>query len=429
MHSEPQERRPKREGPVRPEVELTPKLPPPATGALVPAKAANPLIEFSTVSREDPNEGVVFGDMSERCTCPHCEKIITTFIDYEASWVTWVLAFTVWFSLGWMAMWVLPLLWPAFKDVVHHCPRCLNVIARKSRIALPTFRTEVMSFKIGNCAVVLARKYVIIFLILASVIAGFACLRSTMHIENAPHFNKGPPSSLTWDDFIFDCGPRTSLRSRADTSRAFDRRYRGKTLKWQGEVRVIREGFEVLFMKTKSVLMMTMHPNRFPRRDAPDIALIFGEDLNKEVAVLNPGDWVEFEATMSAHGFRGDPEVMVMFHIKTVPAPSPLSSSAGAGRHIEDTEAGHNGTEVSHDSHEHDQETAAGGPQADQKAAVADSVPEPADVVDPVDMAPLAAVIDEAPTPEVAAVAAEGQGGAVEPSTAAASEQAPGSAA
>ena len=138
-----------------------------------------------------------------------------TFIDYEASWVTWLgpwiskrplpreaiglefckktmktilrlLAIVVWFSLGWMAFWVLPLLWPAFKagllvlqlnlrsiwpnrtwsttaqisDLAidgqsaaesEYCgvcllpgPRCLNVIARKSRISFPTFRTEVI---------------------------------------------------------------------------------------------------------------------------------------------------------------------------------------------------------------------------------------------------------------------------------------------
>ena len=28
-----------------------------------------------------------------------------------------------------------------------------------------------------------------------------------------------------------------------------------------------------------------------------------------QVAELNPGDWVEFEASMTAHGHRGDPEV------------------------------------------------------------------------------------------------------------------------
>ncbi|CAK0860936.1 unnamed protein product, partial [Prorocentrum cordatum] len=78
---------------------------------------------------------------------------------------------------------VLPLLWPAFKDVVHHCPRCLNVITRKSRISVPTFRSEVMSFKVGSCAVVLARKYVAILLGLVLLIVAACVLRSTVGLN------------------------------------------------------------------------------------------------------------------------------------------------------------------------------------------------------------------------------------------------------
>eukprot|EP00435_Cladocopium_sp_Y103_P061280 s945_g22.t4 len=185
-----------------------------------------PLIEFSTEARDDPNEGLIFGDMPERCTCPHCERAVVTFIDYEASWVTWLLAIVVWFSLGWMAFWVLPLLWPAFKDVVHHCPRCLNVIARKSRISLPTFRTEVCSIKVGNCAVVLARKYVIIFLGLLATIVAVYCLRSFVHVNGAsPEVSKGVPSKLNWEDFLFDCGPKSSLRSRGSSAMVFDENF------------------------------------------------------------------------------------------------------------------------------------------------------------------------------------------------------------
>mmetsp|Transcript_14796 Transcript_14796/g.30080 ORF Transcript_14796/g.30080 Transcript_14796/m.30080 type:complete len:230 (+) Transcript_14796:196-885(+) len=228
----------------------------------------------------------------------------------------------VWISLGgMMAFVVLPLLWPAFKDVVHHCPRCLNVIARKSRISLPTFRTEVMTFKIGGCAVVLARKYVVILVGLLLTILGVYALRSTVHLNQVAEVQKGAPSMLSWDDFLYDCGPRTSLRHRTSTVRAFEERYRRRTFKWQGEVRMIREGFDVLFVRTKSVLMVKMYPQRYSRRDLPDVALLFGEDRNMEVAVLNPGDWVEFEATMTAHGYRGDPEVMTLWKIDQVAKP------------------------------------------------------------------------------------------------------------
>ncbi|CAK8999614.1 unnamed protein product [Durusdinium trenchii] len=116
-----------------------------------------------------------------------------------------------------------------------------------------------------------------------------------------------------------------SLRGRHETAV----RYRRRTFTWQGEVRVIREGFEVFVIRTKSVLMVRMYPSRFPRRDLPDVALLFSDSLNKEIAELSPGDWVEFEATMTLHGYRGDPELMTLWHIQKVERPVPLSSSAG----------------------------------------------------------------------------------------------------
>jgi hypothetical protein len=292
--------------------------------ALATTKHKPALIEFSSEAQETPNANVNFGDTPVHCSCPHCQRSIITFIDHETSWVTWVLAFVVWISLGWMAFWVLPLLWPAFKDVVHHCPQCLNVVERKSRISLPTFKNEVMTVKVGSCAVVLARKYVMIFLGLIVVIGGVYVLRSTVHLQASEGIPKGQASTLTWDDFMYDCGPRTSMamRHRTQTVRTFEERYRRRTFKWQGEVRQIREGFDVLFLKTKSVVMMRMEPARYPQREIPDIALLFGEERNEEVAELNPGDYAEFEATMVSHGHRGDPEVMVLWHIKTIDRPA-----------------------------------------------------------------------------------------------------------
>jgi hypothetical protein len=289
---------------------------------------------------------------------------VITFIDYEASWVTWVLGFVVWFSLGWMAFWVLPLLWPAFKDVVHHCPKCLNVIERKSRISLPTFRSEVMSFKVGSCAVVLARKYVAILLGLVLLIGGACFLRSTVQLNtSAQETHKGPPSMLSWEDFLAECGPKTSLRAKSSTAHAFDEKFRRRTFTWRGEVNMIREGIDVLFVRTKSVVMVKMYPARYPKRDSPDVALLFGEDRNREVGELMPGDWVEFEATMTAHGYRGDPEIMSLWHIKKIDKrPDPLSSSA----HLRDEE------DAAHPADEHDSHAA-----PEKAKAAADKAAEP----------------------------------------------------
>jgi hypothetical protein len=288
--------------------------------------APSALIEFSSEARADPNEGVVFEQTPIRCTCPHCERHVITFIDHETSWVTWLLGLVVWISLGWMAFWVLPVLWPAFKDVVHHCPRCLNVIATKSRISLPTFRSEVMTFKVGSCAVVLARKYVVIFVGLVGVIATVYCFRSSVHLQ-AYEIPKGPASKLTWEEFVVDCGPKPRLRHRSSSLHAFEKKYRQRTMTWEGEVKQIREGFDVFFFHTKSVLMVQMYPPRYPHHDHPDIAILFGESQNELVADLAPGDWIEFEATMAAKGYRGDPEVMMLWRTKVKPRPKDLKTS------------------------------------------------------------------------------------------------------
>lgn len=296
-------------------------------------KSAEPLIEFSTEAQADPNEGIVFSETPVQCSCPHCERKVITFIDHETSFVTWLLGFVVWISLGWMAFWVVPFLWPAFKDVVHHCPRCLNVVARKSRIRFPSFKTEVMTIKIGGCAIVLARKYVIIATMCVIVIMSTYFLRSTVHLNAVREIPVGPTSSLSWEDFLWECGPRSTLQRRGATARAFDSKYLRRTFTWQGQVRQIREGFDLVILRTKPMVMVSMYPPRYPNRELVDIALLFNEALNVEVAELNPDDWVEFQATMAAHGHRGDPEVMTLQHIKVITKPSFHKDLAGPGRH------------------------------------------------------------------------------------------------
>merc|ERR1712187_153881 len=107
-------------------------------------------------------------------------------------------------------------------------------------------------------------------------------------------------------------------------------------------------------MRTKSVVLLRMYPSRYPSRELLDVALLFGEERNNEVAALSQGDWVEFEATMTAHGYRGDPEVMTLWHIANTTRPSPLSSSPGShGSHngSNESEFGFNATPSSLDVH------------------------------------------------------------------------------
>merc|ERR1719421_279623 len=180
-----------------------------------------------------------------------------------------------------------------------------------------------MTFKVGSCAVVLARKYVAILGGLIGLILLAYVFRATAS-GTGKEVPRGPDSPRTWEDFLMDCGPKSHLGPKASAMRVFQEKYYKKTLKWQGEVRQIREGVDIFFWHTKSVLLVRMHPTRYPTRDYPDIALLFGEERNKDVANFAPGDWIEFEATMSVHGRRGEPEVMTLWGARAAKKPDNL---------------------------------------------------------------------------------------------------------
>merc|ERR1719387_2937163 len=98
-----------------------------------------------------------------------------------------------------------------------------------------------MTFKVGSCAVVLARKYVVILVSLIGVIATVYFLRSSVHLQ-AAEIPKGPPSNHTWEDFLEACGPKPLLRHRSGGQHLFEQRFRRRTFTWEGEVKMIREG-------------------------------------------------------------------------------------------------------------------------------------------------------------------------------------------
>lgn len=148
---------------------------------------------------------------------------------------------------------------------------------------------------------------------------------------------KGAPSLLTWEDFLHDCGPKTSLGRQAMQERTFQERYKQKTFSWQGQLHSITEGADLYFMKTNSLMILDMDPPRYPSRSA-DVVLLFSEARWQEVAKLVRGDWVRFEATFMNHGQRGQPEIFLLWHIEKVPRPHelPLDTASAEAQAVQD---------------------------------------------------------------------------------------------
>lgn len=288
---------------------------------------------------ENEEDDVIFDQTPVRVLCPHCGGAIITFIEYESSWVTYTAALVIWIVLGWAALCVVPVVWPLFKDVVHHCPRCLNVLATKSRVVIPSFRQPVMTFKVGSCAVVLARKYV---LFLCGLISVILCIHFVRTNVNAPtptsNLDRTNVSSLRWEDFLKDCGYRSYLGNPIHVTAAFEEKYKNRTFHWQGVVKRYADPFSFLGLSQQGQLYVRMEPSQYPNsRDLADLVLHFdaASQPAKELAELSkrpPNTGVNFEATMFKVGKRGAAHNMALWSVYRLDDPAnPFANKTSGG--------------------------------------------------------------------------------------------------
>lgn len=288
--------------------------------------------------QQDPDEDPIFDQNPVKVSCPHCGLNIITFIEHEASWVTYAVCIGLLLMLNWAALCVVPVIYPLFKDVVHHCPRCLSVLAARSRVVLPKLRDEVMSFRFGSCVVVLARKYVFALSALIMCIGGIHWMRSS----GAPPtpldlVTRGPSVQLTWEDFLRDCGFKSYLGNPIHVSVAFNENYKNKTVHWTGRVHRIEEGISFLWLAQRGAVFVRMDPPQFPnKRDMADLVLLYKDDdkaVHEQVRGLRRGGGFAFDATMVEVGKRGAPHVLALWEARAVedeamPTPARQDGSA-----------------------------------------------------------------------------------------------------
>lgn len=285
--------------------------------------------------QEEGEEGIVFDQTPVKVVCPHCSHSVITFIEHESSWVTYLTAIVLLMTLGWAALCVVPIVFPLFKDVVHHCPRCLNVLATRSRVAINGIKSEVMSIRVGSCVVVLARKWVILLVGLTVLIAGIHTIRNgrTSVVNPADAPTRTTPTALSWQDFSKDCGFKSYLGNPIHVTMAFSEKYKGKTFRWQGKVHHVEEGFTLFWWSQRGAAFARMDPPQFPssRRESPDLVLLYDETskaLAQQVTKLKKGETFGFEASMAEVGRRGAPHTMVLWDVFPAGAHGEMGNSS-----------------------------------------------------------------------------------------------------
>lgn len=261
-------------------------------------------------------EGSQFDQVPTWTVCPHCGLSVTTFIDHESSWVTYAVVVVLILLLGWAAICVVPVVYPLFKDVVHHCPRCLSVLATRSRVELPSFRNKVMSFRCGNCVIVLARRYVMLLIGIVAVIGGVHFIRTSTFNSGLTDVLRGEDSLVTWEDFMADCGLKSYLRNPIHVSVAFNERFKNHTVRWEGKLLQSEEGFHFFGFSQKSILFVRMSPTQLGLgRNTPDLALYYDSSslVASSAAKIEQGSQFRFEATLLHAGKRGMPHTMLLW--------------------------------------------------------------------------------------------------------------------
>lgn len=245
-------------------------------------------LELKKEEEEEEPVGEKFDQSPVRCTCPNCGGSIITFIDYEPSWLTYLMALVVFFSLGWFSICVLPLLWPIFKDVVHHCPRCLTILARRPRVQILSNGdgSDVMTMRCGSCAIVLSRKYVVFFVCIAVFCFGLHTIRTALTSEDILGLTKQEiTKDITWEAFVKDCGGRSYLGNPIHVQSSFATKYKNHTFEWEGIVENIQVGFNYRIWVTASTILIDMPVHAGLGIGTNDITLVFPTHNADELGV------------------------------------------------------------------------------------------------------------------------------------------------
>ncbi|KAL8272379.1 hypothetical protein Esti_003669 [Eimeria stiedai] len=313
-----------------------------------------------------------FGDAPTQIVCPHCSKAVTTTVRYKRSCVGMSSCAAACLLLGWPGLCLGPFLWVALRDAVHECPQCLNQIWRRSRVSCPLVGGDrILTLRCGSCALVLTRRYFVCFLAVFFVVLLCHLFRGGLFDSTLRHLSKGEPTSLGWLDFVRLCGQRSQLGNPLKAAANFSDNFALRTVAWKGLVKQVREG---LFPGSASFVFLAMNPTLSASRssaaaaaaereeplgvgeleeeggrgaaenqergdselealselerlqreeegmagDGADLGLAFSQDLAAQVAKLNPGDKVAFEATLHELGRRGKPTLGRLWSVQLV---------------------------------------------------------------------------------------------------------------
>ncbi|XP_053993390.1 uncharacterized protein LOC128884208 isoform X2 [Hylaeus volcanicus] len=285
---------------------------------------------------------------SRRLYCNFCDRVVLSSVELQSTIFSFFLAFLVFLFFGWLSIFIVPFLWSLLQTAVHFCPVCETVLLKLKRVSVLNFREQIITLRIGTCALVLTKRYLLGILSLVSFVFFLLTLRWYINATDFPVVIKNQPINATWTDFLEDCGyvvfqdsifscscccfilycitpimfvlrVKSYLGNPLRAEKLFLEKYEGKTIIWEGRMHHVEEG-----IFSKHFLYLDMDPPFYPRNNYRDIALIFGKHLSKEISNVEAGDKIQFESTLLELGRRGRPHLGILWNATVIARNSTL---------------------------------------------------------------------------------------------------------
>ena len=197
-------------------------------------------------------------------------------------------------------MFLLPFVIPLSKALATKCARCGTTLELKQPVSWLSLKDEVMTFKCGECAVVISRSYLLTAVIIISCV--FLYIWSTP--EHTGHSHEHIYSQATWPEYIKDCGGEVVLKNSIRATEMFSRKYEGKTITWDGYLMRATENYGWFRGEHAAIVLVKMSPSESDIH-ADLILSLDDNDLvanTQALASLDKGDKFEFNATFVSPG-------------------------------------------------------------------------------------------------------------------------------
>lgn len=91
-------------------------------------------------------------------TCQHCEKRILTEVEHQTTWIGIASCFLLLIIFKIFAIPLIIMIIPLTQQTTHTCSNCLNVVGIRTFYDIFALRDNIVSFQIGNFAILISRK-------------------------------------------------------------------------------------------------------------------------------------------------------------------------------------------------------------------------------------------------------------------------------